>query len=163
MSFSFSSSSSSSSSFVFSLRLVLLLRRHRRLRLPLRFHLSSVNTSLFSRISPLAGPSMVGRLFSLRIIHFLQKFDPRLVKKGSRPVAPLIRQGILDILKQARWQRESHSKAAPTYSPGQSVHSQVVHFCRFGTTFFPKKVDILECPSRMLGGTTVFVGEKCTF
>ena len=41
------------------------------------------------------------------------------------------------------------------------MRSQVVHFCRFGATlFFHKKVDILECPSRVLGGTPIFLRKK---
>ena len=101
-----------------------------------------------SRISPLAGPSQIrrrslpgGSLFSLRTIHILRKFDPRLVKKGKPPCGSLIPLGILDILKKALWLQETHTfEGCSQCSLGQSVNSQVVHFCRFGTIlFFPQE------------------------
>ena len=152
-----------SQSFLLLLFLFLLL-----LRLPLLVHLSSfLFVCLLQNQSPrrsLAGPSQVGSLFSLRIIHIQKKFDPRLVNTGKPPCGSLVRLGILDILKKALWPQETHTfEGGSQYSLGQSVNSQVVHFCRFGTFFFHKNVDILECPSRVLGSTPVFVGEKCTF
>ena len=108
----------------------------------------------------LAGPSQVGPLFSLRIIHILRKVDPRLVKKESRLVAPLILQGIMDILKQALWQRENH-----TFEGGSQIFSRTKctfssgPFLSFGHhPLFHQESGHPGVPLKVVGGTPEFVG-----
>ena len=57
-------------------------------------------------------------------------------------------------------EKTTHSRAAPQFSLGKSVHSQVVHVVSAFPTFFGG-----ECSfwSALLGGTPVFLCENCTF
>ena len=83
-------------------------------------------------------------------VHILKKCGPRRRKRES-PVALLIPKGIIT-------SRERH------FALKKNTHSTAPPILSFRTPLFPpRNVDILECPSRVLGGTPVFLAEECTF
>ena len=98
--------------------------------LSLPLHLSSFSTCLSS---PDSVPSQFPRSPS------------RVAPPGGSPNSP----GNNAHSEKALWPRENHTfEAAPQFSRGKSVHSEVVHFCRFCISHFCQwKVYILECPS----------------
>ena len=109
-------------------------------------------SSLFSFLSSLFSLlfSLLSFLSSSQFYQYLSLFSRFRSLPGVLPgAAPLIPWRIMNIPKRHSGpEKTTHSRAAPQFSQGKSVHSKVVHFCLFGIShFFQLKVFILECPS----------------